>query len=147
MIGKVLVAGLVLAGVVTSAIAQNDPIAQRKAIMKGVGDLWYGDVNKMMKGELPYNHATVVTALERMQAAGKSVVSLFPDNSKTGGETKALPEIWTQKADFDARWPRMVAEATAALASVKDEASFKAAQPNLNKNCQECHSTYRQRNN
>ncbi len=147
MIGKVLVAGLVLAGVATTAIAQNDPIAQRKATMKGVGDIWFGDINKMMKGEMPYNQATAVLVLEKIQAAGKAMVPLFPDNSKTGGDTKVLPTIWETKADFDGRWTRMANEATAALASVKDEASFKVAQPNIAKNCQECHSTYRQRNN
>lgn len=147
MIGKFLVAGLMVAGVATVAIAQNDPIAQRKAIMKGVGDLWFGDLNKMNKGEMPYNQATMITALERIEAAGKSMVTLFPENTKTGGETKVLPTIWEKKADFDARWPRMATEAAAAKASVKDEASFKTAYANVAKNCQECHSTYRQRNN
>jgi cytochrome c556 len=146
MIRKFLVAGLVLAGVGT-AFAQNDPIAQRKEIMKDLGGLWYGDLGRVMKGEQPYNHATVVSALEKMAAAGKSMVPLFPENSKTGGDTKALAAIWQNKADFDARWAKMGADATAALASIKDEAGFKAAQPNLNRNCSECHNTYRQRNN
>ncbi len=146
MIRKIFVAGLLIAGVST-AFAQNDPIAQRQATMKGVGQLWYGDIGKMMKGEIPYNHATVTSAIEKMAAAGKAMPALFPDNSKTGGETKALPAVWEKKADFDARWARLSTEATAAMAAVKDEASFKVAQPNLNKNCQECHTTYRVRNN
>ena len=39
---------------------------------------------------------------------------LFPDNSKTGGDTAALPAIWENKADFDAKLTKFVAEAKAA---------------------------------
>ncbi len=144
MVRKFLVAGLLLAGV-SVAFAQNDPIAQRVETMKGVGALWYGDVNKMMKGEIPYDKAKFVAALDRMIAASKAMPGLFPDTSKTG-TTKALPAIWEKKSDFDARWKKIGDEATAAKASVTDEASFKKLQPDLNKNCNECHSPYRARN-
>ena len=145
MIRKVLAAGLVLAGV-SVAFAQNDPISQRRATMKGVGELWYGDLGKMMKGELAYDQAKVKTELDRIVAASKAMPGYFPDSSKTG-DTKALPTVWEKKADFDARWKKLGDEAVAAQASIKDEASFKAAQPNLNKNCTECHGTYRAKAN
>ena len=142
MIRKFIVAGLLIAGV-GAAVAQTDPIAQRKQTMKTLGGFWYGDVGKMMKGEAPYDAAKVKAALDQMVLASKTMPTLFPDTAKTGGDTHALPAIWEKKDDFNARWKKIGEEATAAMASIKDDASLKATQPNLNKNCNDCHSTFR----
>ena len=68
---------------------------------------------------------------------------LFPDNSKTGGDTAALPAIWANMADFKGRFEKFGAEAKAAQSTVKDLDSFKAAFAGLTKNCGGCHETYR----
>ena len=69
---------------------------------------------------------------------------LFPDTSKTGGETEALPKIWDDMADFKARFQKFGEDAKTADASVKDLDSFKAAIGNIGKNdCGACHQTYR----
>ncbi|HXW20109.1 MAG TPA: cytochrome c, partial [Roseiarcus sp.] len=68
---------------------------------------------------------------------------LFPDNSKTGEDTHALPAIWENKADFVAHFQKLGADSTALLASIKDEATFKAEMPGLFKDCGACHETYR----
>ena len=146
MIAKLLMMGLLIGGV-NVAYAQNDPITQRKQTMKTLGGYWYGDVAKMMKGEAPYDAAKVKAALDQMILSSKTMPALFPDNTKTGGDTKALPAIWEKRDDFNLRWSKMGEEASAALASIKDEASLKAAQPALNKSCSDCHSQYRARSN
>ena len=69
--------------------------------------------------------------------------TLFPENSKTGGDTAALPAIWDNKADFKAKFAKFGADAKAAQAAVKDLDSFKAAFPDMTKNCGGCHETYR----
>ncbi len=66
----------------------------------------------------------------------------FPPGSDQG-KTNALPAIWQNTADFDARFQKLGADSKAALASIKDEASFKAAMPGVLKNCGDCHQTYR----
>ena len=53
--------------------------------------------------------------------------TLFPENSKTGGDTAALPAIWANMADFKGRYEKFGAEAKAAQSTVKDLDSFKAA--------------------
>ena len=50
---------------------------------------------------------------------------LFPDNSKTGGETAASPKIWEDTADFKAKFVKLGNDAKAASASVKDLDSLK----------------------
>jgi cytochrome c556 len=52
-----------------------------------------------------------------------------------GGETQALPAIWSDKADLDARYAKLSQDTTAALATIKDQASFAAVMPAIIKNC------------
>src|ERR1700722_9920726 len=60
-----------------------------------------------------------------------------------GGETKALPVIWSDKADLDARYAKLGQDATAALATIKDQASFAVAMPAIFKSCGGGHGKYR----
>jgi cytochrome c556 len=85
----------------------------------------------------------VQTSLKTMVDAAAKMPSLIPDDSKTGRETKALPMIWSDKADLNARYAKLGQDATAALATIKDQASFAAAMPVIFKNCGGCHEKYR----
>ena len=58
----------------------------------------------MLKGAAPYDAKTVQAALDIYIDASKKLPGLFPEDSKTGEKTQALPEIWTHKDDFDARF-------------------------------------------
>ena len=70
--------------------------------------------------------------------------TLWPDSSKAG-DTAALPAIWENKADFDAKLAKFSADAKAAEAKVTDLDSFKAQMGEVGKNCGGCHNTYRKR--
>jgi cytochrome c556 len=70
--------------------------------------------------------------------------ALFPDNSKTGGDTSADPKIWENMSDFKAKFAKFGEDAKAADASVKDLDSFKASMGDIGKNdCGGCHQMYR----
>lgn len=141
MIRTILAAAIVVAGA-TAVIAQSDPISERQALMKENGKAT-GAAVKMLKGEAPFDLATVQASLKVYADTAAKAPALFPDNSKTGKDTEALPKIWEAKADFDAKFAQFGKEAAAAQAAIKDEASFKATMPNLLKNCGGCHETYR----
>lgn len=127
----------------TSAVlAQQDPIAARKALMKANGQS-AGALAKMVKGEAPFDLATAKKAFATFEDAAAKMPNLYPDNSKTGGETTASPKIWENMADFKAKFVKFGADAKAAEASVKDLDSLKAAFGNVGKNCGGCHETYR----
>jgi cytochrome c556 len=79
--------------------------------------------------------------MRRANAAAKAPL-LFPEDSKTG-DTNALPAIWENKADFDARFKKFGDDAIAASTSIVDEASFRATIPGVLKNCVGCHEQYR----
>jgi cytochrome c556 len=124
------------------AIAQQDPIAARKALMKRNGDeAKIG--TQFMKGEAPFDLAKAKAIFAAYADAASRVPSLFPDTSKTGGDTAALPAIWEKKDDFTAKLKKFGEDAKDAEAKVTDEASFKAVFPTVQKNCGGCHETYR----
>lgn len=127
-----------------AAMAQGDVIAQRKAAMKAIGDGNRGPA-AMLRGEQGFDLAAVQAQLKVIEASATSSLKLYPDTSKTGGDTAALPKVWETKADFDARMSKFAADAKAAQASIRDEASFKTEFPALLKNCAGCHTDYRAR--
>ena len=127
---------------VTAVAAQSDPIATRKATMKEVGAQTKTG-GGMAKGEVPYDQSKAQTIFTTYVDAAAKLPNLFPENSKTGGDTAALPAIWTNMGDVKARYDKFGADAKAAQSSVKDLDSFKAAFGGVTKNCGGCHETYR----
>ena len=128
---------------VSIAIAQQDPIAARKALMKANGDQAKIGV-AMMKGEAPFDIDKVHKIFAAWEDAAAKMPSLFPANSKTGGDTAADPKIWTSMDDVKARFAKLGADAKDAAAKVTDLDSFKAAFGSIGKNdCGGCHEHYR----
>jgi|SRR5271170_5218798 len=121
--------------------AQSDPIAERQALMKANGKAAQA-VAAMLKGA-PFDLATVQASLKTFVDAAQKGPALFPDDSKSGGNTHALLAIWQDKADFSAHFAKLGDDATALLGSIKDEASFKASMPGLFQDCGGCHEKYR----
>ena len=143
MIIRTVLAVAAVALGVTTVTAQQDPIAARKAIMKANGQQ-AGLGGKMAKGEEPFDLAKAKLIFATYQKVAE-VHTLFPESSKTGGDTAALPAIWENKADFDAKLAKLANEAKAAEAATKDLDTFKAQFTEVQKNCGGCHQTYRKR--
>lgn len=140
---RILVAAAAMVIGIQAALPQNlDVIKERKQTMKDNGAA-AGTLAKMLKGETPFDLAAAQTALKTFVAVAAKMPSLFPDDSKTGGDTKALPAIWENKADVDARFEKLGKDATSALTAITDKASFAATMPAVFKNCGGCHEKYR----
>ena len=103
-----------------------------------VPDVYYRD-----PGWAPFDMAKVQAALKTYIDAAKKTPDLFPDDSKTGGETTVLPAIWEKKAEFNAIFTKWAADSVAAQTAIKDEASFKTEWPKVMSNCGTCHKAYR----
>jgi cytochrome c556 len=141
MLRTVLAVTAIAVGV-TVVAAQSDPIAARKAAMKDVGAQTKTG-GGMAKGDVPYDQAKAQAIFATYADVAAKGPGLFPPDSKTGGDTAALPAVWDAKADFDARFKKFGDDAKAAQGSVKDLDSFKGAFGGLTKNCGGCHETYR----
>lgn len=141
-------AGAALAAVVLvfgagAVTAQSDPIATRMALMKGNDDN-ARIVVPMMRGQAPFDAAKVDAAFAQWADTAQKLPGLFPDNSKTGQETRASSKIWVTKADFDAK----AAEFAKAVAENRDKAKLsldglRAAIPVVGNACDNCHKEYR----
>jgi cytochrome c556 len=110
-------AGLAAAFFASMATAQQNPIEERRALMKTNGR-HSGVITKMVKGEEPYETAKVAQAFDDWETTAKKFGALFPENSKEG-DTRALPKIWTDKAEFD----KMLAKFGSDVAEQKSKAT------------------------
>ena len=142
---RVLCAIAAVAFGATMVMAQNLPvIKQRQEIMKHSDD----DLKlltKMTRGEAPYDAAKVTAAYTAMEASYKKVQTLFPEDSKTGENTRAQPKVWQDRADFDAKMAALIKVAGEAKVKATSEASFKEIHPSVVKACDNCHADYRVR--
>lgn len=131
-------------GVALAAATGTEAIKERQKLMKANGEATKPIV-PMLKGKAAFDLEAVQKALKTYEHAAENMPALFPPDSKTGEKTLALPAIWEgdNKADLDARFKKLGADASAALASIKNEASFKATMPGVFKNCGACHEKYK----
>ena len=149
---KTLVAAgiaITLGGVAGTALAQAKPdvlVKQRQSAMTLIGKYW-GPIAGMASGKVsPYNadvvsrNATYLENLTQMPWDG------FHENTK-GEKSRALPEVWSQKAKFDELSQRLQAEAMklGQVARAKDEAGVKQQFAAVGKVCGACHESFRQK--
>lgn len=144
MQARTLFAAATLIAIGTGAvIAQSDPIAARKALMKGNDD-GAGVLVAMMRGTAPYDASKVDPVFSQWAETAQKLPGLFPPDSKPGEKTRASPKIWENKADFDAK----AAEFGKAVADNRDKAKqsldgLKAAVGAVGQSCDNCHEDYR----
>jgi cytochrome c556 len=119
-----------------------DVIAQRRALMHDDG-IAAKKLFDMANDKAPFDLAIAQASLKTLARGAESSPALFPDDSKTGGGTAALPAIWENKADFNARFAKFSKDVAAAIAATHDKASFKAVAPAVFENCSSCHERYK----
>jgi cytochrome c556 len=139
---RLVTVAIALACGVTAVLADTDPIAERRALMKHDGAA-AKKLFDMSKGNIPFDLAAVKESLATLNEGATKSAALFPDNSQTGGGTAALPAIWQNKADFDARFAKFAKDVQAAQAGIVDEATFKQLAPAVFQNCGACHQLYK----
>jgi cytochrome c556 len=143
MIIRIALAAVVAAFAATAVVAQGDPIAARKGLMKGIGGA-NGAVTQMLDGKQPFEADKAKAALMTISDNSAKIAPLFPATSKDG-DTAALPAVWENKADFDAKMVKMGTDAKAAADKVTDLDSLKAAIGAVRQNCGGCHNVYRKK--
>jgi cytochrome c556 len=144
---RLMLAALVATGAAftaTAVSAQNvEVIKERKALLKELGKATK-DPGDMLKGAVPFDLAAVKAALAKYQENAPKIAKLFPDDTKTGGETEALPALWENKDDVMQRFEKLAADAKAAEGAITDEFTFMDEFPKVVGNCGSCHKKYRE---
>ena len=68
----------------------------------------------MIDGKRPFDLEAAKKVLATFAENADKSKPLYPDTSKTGGDTAALPAIWENKADFEAKLTKFATESKAA---------------------------------
>ncbi|WP_414714418.1 c-type cytochrome [Sphingobium sp.] len=122
-------------------------ISARQASFKRIGTA-FKSVTDQLKTDSP-DRSIMVNSAQTMAASARELAGLFPvgSGSVAGPSTKALPEIWTQRSQFDARLTLLVAEAgrLASAASGVNVNQTRAQARILGAVCSECHRQFRAR--
>lgn len=93
-------------------------------------------------GQAPASQRFNTRALARWAHA---VPGMFPAGGDAGVPTRAKPEVWSDRAGFEARAADYAAAADrlAELAAGEDAAAFAAQWAVLRQSCNACHTTYK----
>ena len=138
-ISAAAVAGIALtAGI---AFAQGDPIAERRAGLKRMGEHMQA-MKAVVDSRGPVQ--PLAATVDDMIAWYRTMPQRFPDGSDRG-DTKALPAIWTEREKFETINGNMVyqLQSLRAVAASGDQAAFATAYAQTGQTCGTCHRPYR----
>ena len=139
--GMVAMAGVVMASGMMKDGAKGGPIAERQAAMKMAVKNFKALVG-MVKGEVAFDAAAVKRHAQAIEAALKKAKRNFPEGTDEG-DTRAKPEIWLMKDEFNAQFDKAISLAKA-LETVNAKDKLAPAVMALGKNgCKACHMDYR----
>jgi cytochrome c556 len=144
MIRTVVIAATLLLGV-GAVMAQQDQVKTTQTVMKGNGKN-AGALVAMIKGEKPYDQATVDAALAQFDDTVKKLPTLFPaslKDAKFDGDYSPSSKIWEDKAGFDEHIASFAKTISDAKGKITDLDALKAELPVIGKQCGGCHETYR----
>lgn len=123
----------------------EDAVRYRKAAFTLLGD-HFVRVAAMSSGRVPFDPAVAIDSSEAAAYVGRLPYRAFVDGSDKG-ETQARPEIWSDKARFNAAAERSQRDLAALSAAAKsgDLARLKAAVGAASQSCKSCHDDFRRR--
>jgi cytochrome c556 len=130
-----------------AAVAQMKPdvlVKQRQSAMTLIGKYW-GPIAGMASGKVsPYNADVVSRNATYLENLAQMPWDAFHDSTK-GEKSRALPEVWSQKAKFDELAQRLQSETAklGEMARAKDEAGVKQQYAAVGKVCGACHEGFR----
>lgn len=142
---RIVVVAAVLAFSAGAVVAQQDQIKQTQSQMKDNGKN-AGALAAMVKGEKPYDQATVDAALAQFEDTAKKLPTLFPESTKglkLDGDYSASPKIWEDKAGFEQHIASFAKVVGDSKGKIRDLETLKAELPVIGKQCGGCHETYR----
>ena len=140
-----IAAVLVVATVLTAQAQQVKPenqVKYRKAAYT-LMNLNYGNLAAMAEDKKPFNTDEAARNADFVAMLSSVPKGYFGEG--TDKDTKAKPEIWTHRADFDAKMDKMVTEAGKLPAVVRsgDMAAFKKQVGDVGAACKACHDDFR----
>lgn len=129
-----------------AVMAQQELAVQQDNLMRSIAKNQYGVIQKMTKGEIPFDQKAADQAIANIEADVAKIAKTFAVNPKqdvVNATYGASPKVWQNKADFDAKIPPVQKAIADVKGKITDLASLKAAYTSINDRCTDCHETYR----
>jgi cytochrome c556 len=101
----------------------------------------------MAKGQQPFDQAEATRIANIIATLAPAFATGFPAGTDQGGNTRALPEIWSQPDKFKQLMDRYIAESAKTLDVAKsgNADAFRTQFGNLSKACDACHDDFRKK--
>jgi len=103
-----------------------------------------GGLDAMVEGKRPYDRDEAGRLADLLAHTAQFPRRFFGEGTGEG-KTRAKPEIWTHRADFDAKMDEMVTEAAKLPAAARggNLAALKSQVNAVGDACDQCHDNYR----
>lgn len=124
----------------------EDAVKYRKAAFQVMGN-HMGRVGAVVKGERPYDKASVEADVAIIEMMSKLPWQAFPAGSDNIGDTTAHPAIWKEPEKYQAAAEKMQAEVAKLSVAARsgDLASIRTAFGNTGQSCKACHDNFRRK--
>ena len=142
---KHAVAAALAAAVALPVFAQQlkpeDQVKQRRSSLAVMGHN-FASLAAMAQEKKPFNKDEAARNAQLVSVIGDYPRHFFGEGTDKG-ETKARPEVWQKRADFDAKWDRMATEVRKLPQAAGDPGTLKKAVADTGASCKACHDDYR----
>jgi cytochrome c556 len=134
-----------------SVAAQAAPPTKAEQVLKYRKSLYqvmawnFGPMSAMAQGKMPYDAKEFALRADRVATIAPMLAEAFPPDSKGVANSELKPEMWANRADFDAKMKDLVDKSAALAAAAKtgDFAKSKAAFFDTGNACKNCHDKYK----
>jgi len=143
---KKLAAVVVAVAAVFAAQAQTKPedhIKQRQSAYAVLG-YNFSNLAAMAQEKKPYNKDEAARSADIVAALADYPKGHFMEGTEKGRDTRAKPEIWKNRSDFDSKMDKMVSETKKLPQAARaDLPTLKKAVADSGAACKACHDDYR----
>ena len=128
---------------VHAQVKPEDSVKQRRSAMAIIG-FNFSNLGAMAQEKKPYNKDDAARSADLIAALADYPKGHFVEGTEKVGDTKAKPEVWQKKADFDSKMDKMITEVKKLPPAARaDLASLKKAVGDVGGTCKACHDDYR----
>ncbi len=139
-----LLLAMLSANTASAQVKPEQAIGYRKAAYHVIVWNW-SPMAGMVRGAIPYDKAKFARNARRIAQIAPALLEGFPAGSDKGAATEALPAIWQDWADFQAKMKTFETE-SAVLSKVSGSADFeriKVQFAKVGEACKACHQKYK----
>jgi cytochrome c556 len=140
-----LAVGFLLAAAQPALAQQPKPedlIKQRQSAYAVIGHN-FSNLAAMAQGKKPFAREEAARNAELVATLADYPRHFFSEGTDKGRDTRAKPEIWQKRADFDAKMDKMISEARKLPQAAGSLDSLKKAVSDTGAACKACHDDYR----